>query len=247
MLVEEIIVDVTEVNLGGRLVIKIGLCYSLENKIHCTACPDRYTNKKYLSSRSGYMTGKNKNRRVSKADWLEKALEVLENEGIDEVKIERLAKELKISRSGFYWHFENRQALIRAMIEYWGEEFTSVVTSNKELLNAEPKERLYMTMEMIFDHNLIRFELPMRVSAEKDPVAMKLINRIYQQRTDFLRSTFADIGFEGEELEMRTHLFVCYHMWEDVTFGNLSKAKRSKWLKLRCNLLCSPIVKSIKK
>ena len=185
------------------------------------------------------MTGKKKNKRVSRADWLEKALEVLENDGIEEVKIERLARELKVSRSGFYWHFENRQALIRAMIEYWGTKFTEVVTSNKELLNAEPRERLYMTMKMIFEHDLNRFELPMRVGAEKDPVAMELINRRYRQRLGFLRSTFADIGFEGEELEMRSHLFVCYHMWERVTFGNLSKAKQTKWLKLRYNLLCS--------
>jgi len=60
------------------------------------------------------MTDKNKksNTRVKKSDWLEKALEILERDGIDEVKIERLARELGVSRSGFYSHFENRQALI---------------------------------------------------------------------------------------------------------------------------------------
>jgi hypothetical protein len=31
---------------------------------------------------------------VNKADWLEKALDVLESDGIDEVKVERLAKEV---------------------------------------------------------------------------------------------------------------------------------------------------------
>jgi len=179
------------------------------------------------------------NTRVKKADWLEKALEVLENDGIDEVKIERLARELRVSRSGFYWHFENRQALIRDMIEYWGEEFTSVVASNSKIINADPRERLYIIMKMILENDLTRFDLPMRTSAEKDPVAMDLVNRVYQMRLDFLRSTFVDMGFKGEDLEMRTHLFVCYHTWEGSMFRQLSKAKRSKWLKLRLKLFCS--------
>lgn len=192
-----------------------------------------------MSSKMAPMTDRKKRNRVSKADWLEKALEVLENDGLDEVKIDRLARELKVSRSGFYWHFENRQALIRAMIEYWGTEFTSVVSTNRKLLNVSPKERLYRIMKMILEHNLIRYELPMRACAEMDPVAKELVNRIYQERLDYLRSTFSEMGFEGEDLEMRTHLFVCYHMWEGVTFMNLSKAKRSKWLKMRVELLCS--------
>ena len=185
------------------------------------------------------ITDKKKKNRVSKADWLEKALEVLESDGLDEVKIERLARELKVSRSGFYWHFENRQALIRSMIEYWGAKFTSVVSTNRKLINASPKERLYKIMKMILEHKLTRYEIPMRACAEKDPVAMELVNRIYQERLDFLRSTFSEMGFEGEDLEMRTHLFVCYHTWEGVMFVKLSKAKRLKWLKSRVELLCS--------
>lgn len=178
--------------------------------------------------------------RVKKSDWLEKALEVLESDRTDEVKIERLGRELRVSRSGFYWHFENRQDLIRAMIEYWGEEFTSVVTSNSKIINSAPRERLYRTMKMILEHDLARFDLPMRASAEKDPVAMDLVNRVYQMRLDFIRSTFSEMGFEGKDLEMRTHLFVCYHSWERTMFGKLSKSKRSKWLKMRCELLCTP-------
>jgi AcrR family transcriptional regulator len=179
-------------------------------------------------------------KRVSKADWLEKALEILETEGIDYVKIERLSKELNVSRSGFYWHFENRQALINEMIKYWGNEFTSVVTSNKKLLTLYPKERLYRTIKIIIENNLTQLELPMRACAETDPVAKKLVNQVYQMRLEFIRSTLTEMGFEGEDLEMRTHLFVCYHTWEGNMFMNLSKAKRLRWLKLRLELICTP-------
>jgi AcrR family transcriptional regulator len=190
------------------------------------------------------MTKKVKRERVSKADWLEKALDVLESNGIDEVKIERLARELNISKSGFYWHFKDRKDLIRAMITYWEEEFTSVVTSNSEVLNTVPRERIYLTMKMILENNLTRLELPMRSSAETDPVAWEMISRVYQIRVDFFRSALSEMGFEGEDLEMRIHLLTCYHTWEGVMFRDISKDRRSKWLKLRLDLICAPPNKS---
>ena len=186
------------------------------------------------------MTKQAKKKRVSKADWLEKALDVLEVDGINEVKIERLARELNISKSGFYWHFKDRKDLIRTMIEYWGEEFTSVVTSNNAILNASPKERIYLAMKMILEINLTRLELPMRFSAEKDPIAWELLNRVYQIRLNFFRSALSEMGFEGEDLEMRIHLLTCYHTWEGVMFRDLPNNSRAKWMKLRLDLICSP-------
>jgi AcrR family transcriptional regulator len=186
------------------------------------------------------MTKRAKKKRVSKADWLEKALDILEIDGINEVKIERLARELNISKSGFYWHFKDRKDLIRTMITYWGEEFTSVVTSNNEILNAGPKERIYLAIKMIMEINLTRLELPMRFSAEKDPTAWELLNRVYQTRLNFFRSALSEIGFEGEDLEMRIHLLTCYHTWEGVMFRDLPNNSRAKWIKLQLDLICSP-------
>lgn len=184
-------------------------------------------------------------KRISRADWLERALKVLEKDGADEVKIDRLARELKVARSGFYWHFEDRQALIRAMIEYWGDEFTAVVTSNRSILSGNPRQRLMGTMKMIVKNDLTRYEIPMRAFAEKDPVARKLVDRIYRRRLEFTRTAFSDMGFRGDELEMRTHLFVCYHAWEGPMFRNLSKADRTKWIRKRLDLLCQPTKKSL--
>jgi AcrR family transcriptional regulator len=186
------------------------------------------------------MTKKIVKKRVSKADWLEMALNILEKDGIEEVKIERLARELNISKSGFYWHFKDRKDLIRTMITYWGEEFTSVVTSNTTILNSNPRERVYLTMKMIVENNLTRLELPIRFSAEKDPIAWEMVNQIYQIRLSFFRSALSEMGFEGEDLEMRIHLLTCYHTWEGVMFRDLFKDSREKWIKLRLNLICSP-------
>ena len=45
-------------------------------------------------------------KRVMKEQWLSAALEALFEGGIENVKIENLARQLNISKSGFYWHID---------------------------------------------------------------------------------------------------------------------------------------------
>jgi AcrR family transcriptional regulator len=56
-------------------------------------------------------------KRASRADWFEVALRVLGEEGVQAVRVERLARELGIARSGFYWHFKDRQDLRNQLLD----------------------------------------------------------------------------------------------------------------------------------
>ena len=175
----------------------------------------------------------NKIKRVSKDQWLIKALDTLESSGVEAVKIERLAKGLGISRSGFYWHFKNRQDLLEHLLDYWVRRYTGVVTDNPDVVKLDPKKRLLTTMEMIRDKQLTKYDLAMNSWAKLDPQVHKVVKKVVKMRLDYLRVIFAELGFEGDELEMRTRLFVCYHSWEDTMFPDLSNQKHSKLLKLR--------------
>ena len=179
-----------------------------------------------------------KTKRVSKAQWLQTALSLLEAEGVEAIRVERIARELGISKSGFYWHFKDREDLRRQMIDYWAHEFTEVLTANPMLLEGDPKDRLEKTMMTILDYDLTRYEVPMRAWAAADASIARSVQKIYQLRLDFLRKIFRDLGFKGDELEMRTRLFTCYHTWERPMFSNDSKKTLRKLIKLRVDLLC---------
>ena len=178
-------------------------------------------------------TKTNKIKRVSKEQWLSKALDTLESSGVEAVKIERLAKAFGISRSGFYWHFENRQDLLEHLLDYWVRQYTGVVTDDPDVAKLDPKKRLLTTMEMIRDKQLTKYDLAMNSWARLDSHVHKVVKKVVKMRLDYLRVIFAELGFEGDELEMRTRLFVCYHSWEDTMFPDLSDQKHSKLLKLR--------------
>ena len=176
-------------------------------------------------------------KRVSKVQWIAKALEILESNGIEAVKIERLAKTLGISRSGFYWHFKNRQDLLEYLLDFWINEYTGVLTDNPDVIKLDPEKRLYTTMEMIRNKHLTKYDLVITSWAKLDPQVNTIVKKVVKMRLDYLRTIFAELGFKGDELEMRTRLFVCYHSWEDTMFPNLSNQKHSKLLKLRYQYL----------
>lgn len=166
-----------------------------------------------------------KNKRVSKDQWLAKALDTLESSGVEGVKIERFAKALGISRSGFYWHFNNRQDLLEHLLEFWVRKYTGVVSDNPDVKKLDPKKRLLTVMNMIRDKNLTKYDLAINAWVKVDPLARKVVKKVVNIRLGFLRSIFAELGFDGDELEMRARLFVCYHSWEDTMFADVSSQK----------------------
>ena len=59
--------------------------------------------------------------RLSKEEWLARALEVLGKKGAGELTIESLARHLGVTKGSFYWHFRDRADFFRQLIEYWGQ------------------------------------------------------------------------------------------------------------------------------
>ncbi len=178
-------------------------------------------------------------RGYSRNDWLEAALEMMGQGSLADLTIERLAKRLKVAKSGFYWHFRSRQALLDALLEYWAEDLTQSVTDNHELHSFEPKTRLLETSEAILRFDLARHDLAVRHAAEKDEKIAQIVQRVTDLRLDFVRRAFSELGFSGDELEMRTLLFVGYHTWETTTFKSMTKERRKELIKRRIDLLTS--------
>jgi AcrR family transcriptional regulator len=172
-------------------------------------------------------------KRTSKAEWLETALEVLEVEGVSGVKIDRLAKQLETSRSGFYWHFKDRQDLLNGLLEYWKHEYTEVVIyDGGHESDLPPQERLLHVMKMIEQYDLDRFEVPMRAWADHDSAAAQVVNEVYAMRFKFIKSIFAEMGFTGADLDMRVRLWLCYATNGKSMFGKASRNKQAQMLKL---------------
>ena len=176
-------------------------------------------------------------RRTSRDEWLAEALRVLEEGGVGAVRVDRLARNLGTSRSGFYWHFRDRATLLKAVLDYWSREYTGIVARDKQVAALPPRERLARIVRMIAEHDLTRYDIAMRAWAAHDETVARAVRRVYGNRLDFIRKAFRDLGFRGADLDTRARMFVVYHSWERATFDDGAAQERARRAEAELDLL----------
>jgi len=182
---------------------------------------------------------RNLKKRVSKADWLERSLEIFRVEGEPGVRIEAIARNLGVNKAGFYWHFKDRSDLLKQLLSYWEAEYTKVVTENTILRSLSPRDRILAVMNMIFDHRLAELDVHFIAWALKDRSVDKVVQRVIGLRLSYIQTAFLEAGFEREESEMRARLFVAFESNEGLMFRDRNKRKSKNYRERRCNLYLS--------
>ena len=72
-----------------------------------------------------------------------------------------------------------------------------------------------------------------------DDIAGQAVNNVNKFRLDFVSQALAELGLEGDDLEMRAMLFVCYHTWERSMFLDITENRRRELIQKRIDLLTS--------
>lgn len=185
-----------------------------------------------------------KQSRVSRDDWLKAGLELLLERGVEAVKIDHLANRVGVAKTGFYWHFKNRRALLDAMLEYWEQGYTAVVSSDQKLASLPPAQRLCAINEIVDRNHLAEYDLAIAHWAQHDKAAASALAQAYQVRLDYVGQAFRELGFTGDELTMRIRLFVCYVSNAPQMFGDKLTARDRRIRKLRNRLLIQQLTEN---
>lgn len=178
-----------------------------------------------------------KNSQLSRDAWLHQALEVLRTEGIQGVRIERLARDLNVTKGSFYWHFQDRDDLLQSMLDFWYDQYTKNIVENRSYLEDDPARGLLAALSKVREEGLDKYELAMRAWADLDPQVHKAVRAVYKKRIKFVCSFYDKLGFEGIDAEVRTRLTLCYMSWEPNMYPQDSKAHRLALLKHQLDLL----------
>ncbi len=172
-----------------------------------------------------------KQQRLSKEDWLAKSLELLAAEGASHMRIDRIAAALGVTKGSFYHHFADRADFVRLLVRYWDENYSRVVDLDRSFRGKTPEDRLWQLMLVIVEKDLARYDVPIRAWATRDPIVREQVRANDQFRHAYLRNLFAEMGFSGEELEMRSRTFVSTTASEAAIYDQVSPAKRKKLLR----------------
>jgi AcrR family transcriptional regulator len=178
--------------------------------------------------------------RLSRDQWLARALDVLTTDGGAKLRIDTLVQDLGVTKGSFYWHFKDRDDFVASLTAYWVEYSTKQVIDKVSEAKGGAKERLSALVEAVFSEKLGRYDLVMRAWATREPGVTRIVKKVDEQRFEFIRALFSEMGFRGRELDNRTRLFVCYMAGEHVTFAKESREKQRKEMKARLTFFTRP-------
>lgn len=186
------------------------------------------------------------NSQLNRDSWLALALEILAEEGRAKIQIEYLAEKLGVTRGSFYAHFSDRRDFDKSIAVYWAETLTSKSLASFRQSKGSAQERLLVLIQRIKDDDLPKYDIVMRAWALDEPLVAEQVERVDRERYEYIKSLFADMGFKGNDLEMRTMIFQAYHSVSPALFGSFFEENRFKNEKIRHQFFIQKIDEDIK-
>ena len=143
--------------------------------------------------------------RTPRSKWIDEGLRALAAGGPDAVRIEPLAQALGVTRGGFYWHFEDRQALLDEMLDTWERATTEEVAERLEREGGDAGAKLRRLFALASSRVLMP-DLAVRDWARRDETVAERLRRIDNRRMDYLRSLFNSLSRDPDDVEARSML-----------------------------------------
>ncbi len=144
--------------------------------------------------------------RTPRATWVEAGLQALAAGGPDAVRVEPLAKSLGVTRGSFYGQFEDRHALLEAMLDTWEQAATDEVLEQVERRGGNPRAKITRAGALTFSEVLLPIELAIRDWSRRDPAVAQRLRRVDNRRMEYLRSLFSALWTDEAEVEARSVL-----------------------------------------
>ncbi|UWQ07927.1 TetR/AcrR family transcriptional regulator [Aliiroseovarius crassostreae] len=138
--------------------------------------------------------------------WLSAAYEVLTESGVEAVKVGVLSKKLGLTRSGFYWYFKDREALLDAMVARWDAKNTGNLIRQTEAYADTITEAMLNLFECWLDADLFdsRLDLAIRNWARNDPDLQCKIEHSDRLRARAIADMYRRFGFSDKQAEVRS-------------------------------------------
>ncbi|MFE6910027.1 TetR/AcrR family transcriptional regulator [Streptomyces erythrochromogenes] len=155
--------------------------------------------------------------RVTKEDWTMAALRAFARGGVAAMAVDVLARELGVSRGSFYWHFENRDALLVAALEAWERHATTEVIAAVDD-HGDPWTRARtLLLAALGDEGIAGLEPALGAARDAHPAVAEVVDRVTRTRIGYLQAVFADLGLDPADARRRAvAAYAAYLGWLDL-------------------------------
>lgn len=132
--------------------------------------------------------------RTSREAWIEAGLSALARGGPEAIRIESLAKDLGVTKGGFYGHFANRPQFLSEILDVWERESIDDVVERVEREGGATQAKLRRAgMLTLSRHRLLPIDLAIRDWARRDADVEVRLRRVDNGRMEYLRNLFGQL------------------------------------------------------
>ena len=142
--------------------------------------------------------------RTPPSTWIDAGLRALAAGGPEAVRVEALARALGVTKGGFYWHFDDRRALLEEMLDTWERVVTDQVIDRVEGGGGDARAKLRRLFAIASSSSgMLKVELAIRDWARRDQAVATRLRRLDNRRMEYMRSLFVQFCPDNDEVEVR--------------------------------------------
>ena len=164
---------------------------------------------------------------------------MLIEEGIEAVRIDRIASKLDISRGSFYHHYKDRDDLLSAVLDHYTQINHQNLVAMLPALQGTPKDRLRTLWNVTASQEFRDYDWAIRMWGMHDAQVAKVLNQIDVKRMEVMIGLFMEMGFNEDESWIRAALAYHGSLGDRAFFAPFpAMEKRLEWRRIALEILC---------
>jgi AcrR family transcriptional regulator len=171
--------------------------------------------------------------RTPRTSWVQEGLRVLGIGGPEAVRVEKLAEALGVTKGGFYWHFEDRNALLEEMLDSWERLVIDEAIARVDAGGGDARTRLRRLFALTESVGEVwNIELAIRDWARRDAQVARRLRGIDNRRMDYMRQLFGAFCVDEDEVEVRCTLVMSLFVANRFIAADHAPRSRAEVLKM---------------
>jgi AcrR family transcriptional regulator len=163
--------------------------------------------------------------------WIEAGFKEIARSGVEGVRVEVLAKNLGVTKGGFYRRFRDRAALLNGMLQAWRAGRIAAIEKQTSLDGASARERLKALIALYSERTNtegMAVELAIRQWARSDEAAAAAVASVDAARLQNVGQLYRAAGLQPEEADAQAFLFYCFVFGQSLLFIERGPRKRAQ-------------------
>ncbi len=168
---------------------------------------------------------------VKRDSWIEAGFKELARSGVEGVRVEVLAKNLGITKGGFYRRFRDRAALLEGLLQNWGAGRIAAIEQQTSLDGATARDRLRALIRLYSERmntEGMAVELAIRQWARSDDTAAAAVAGVDAARLKNVGQLYRATGLPAEAADAQAFLFYCFIFGQSLLFLQRGPRKRAQ-------------------